>query len=111
MATKQWIYRIRPTRPDMLETGPTPEEEAPINSHFEYLKELTEKGIVLLAGRTMNTDESSFGIVIYLADNDAAACAIFHRDPAVKAGVFTGAFFPFSVALISGAWQKKAKSF
>ena len=108
MAKKQWIYRIQPSRADMLKTGTTPEEEAIIGMHFEYLKDLTEKGIVLLAGRTINTDESSFGIVIYVADDDAAACAIFHRDPAVKAGVFTGAFFPFSTALLSEAWQKKA---
>ena len=48
----------------MLTQGPTLEEERIVSAHFTYLKDLAEQGIVLLAGRTLNTDESSFGIVI-----------------------------------------------
>ena len=101
MAKKQWLYRIQPTRQGMLRDGPTPDEGALIERHFSYLKGLTDKGIVLLAGRTLNSDDSSFGIVIYVAEDEKSARAIFQEDPAVKAGVFRGEFFPFSIALWS----------
>lgn len=91
----------------MLATGPTPKEDVLIGKHFEYLKELTAKGTVLMAGRTLTTDAGSFGIVIYLAEDENTARSIFSEDPAVKAGVFAGDFYPFSVALLSSDWQKK----
>ena len=74
MAEKtQYLYRIQPTRPAMLPEGPTPEEAVSVSQHFDYLKNLTERGIVLLAGRTLTTDPSSFGIIIFYADSEAAA--------------------------------------
>ena len=100
MAKKQWLYRIQPSRKDMLVSGPTPEEEKLVGEHFAYLKELTEKGVVMLAGRTLNTDESSFGIVIYMARDEMEATRIFADDPAVRAGVFVGEVYPYSVALV-----------
>ncbi len=60
-----FLYKIKPSREDMLEKGATTEEERIISAHFNYLKELTEKGVVRLAGRTLNDDSSSFGIVIF----------------------------------------------
>lgn len=84
----------------MLRDGPTDEEGRLIGEHFAYLKDLTEKGVVLLAGRTLNTDPTSFGIVIYLAEDDMEAARIFADDPAVKAGVFVGEVYPYSVALV-----------
>lgn len=84
----------------MLTEGPTPEEERLVGEHFAYLKNLTEKGVVLLAGRTLNTDPSSFGIVIFKAGDEKEARKIFEEDPAVKAGVFKGDLFPYSVALV-----------
>ena len=51
----QYLYRIQPTRPALLSEGATQEEEALVSEHFVYLRELTGKGIVLLAGRTLNT--------------------------------------------------------
>jgi uncharacterized protein YciI len=97
---KQWLYRIQPSRKDMLAEGPTPEEQRIVGEHFASLKEMTEKGVVMLAGRTLNTDTSSFGIVIFKAEDEMEAARIFADDPAVKAGVFRGELFPFSVALV-----------
>jgi uncharacterized protein YciI len=54
-----YLYTIHPSRPEMLTHGPTPEEAEIIARHFAYLKEFTEQGIVVLAGRTLNTDASS----------------------------------------------------
>ena len=48
-------------------------KRARISAHYNYLKALTDQGVVILAGRTLNTDESSFGIVIFRADSEEAA--------------------------------------
>ena len=95
----QFLYRIRPVRLEMLIEGPTIEEDRAITHHFEYLKELEEKGVLILAGRTMNIDESCFGIVILRADSEEEAKAVMEADPAVKAGVMEAGLFPFRVAL------------
>jgi uncharacterized protein YciI len=96
---KEYLYTIQPARAALLSDGPTPDEERSISMHFEYLKALTEGGTVILAGRTLNTDESCFGIVVYRAEDDAAARAIMEGDPAVEAGVFRATLFPYRVAL------------
>ena len=64
---KEFLYRIQPTRPAMLRSGATPQESAAVEAHFHYLKDLTAKGVVILAGRTLTDDESTFGIVIFRA--------------------------------------------
>ena len=74
--TQQWLYRIQPTRPEMLSEGSTSQEDEITSKHFRYLKGLMEQGVVLLAGRTLNTDNSSFGIIIFKAEDEAAARAI-----------------------------------
>ena len=99
----QWLYRIQPTRPEMLSDGSTPQEDEITSQHFRYLKGLMEQGIVLLAGRTLNTDNSSFGIIIFKAENEAAARAIVHNDPAVQAKQFRAELFPYRVALLEPA--------
>jgi len=57
------------------------------SQHFSYLEALAGRGVVILAGCTLNTDESSFGIVIFKAESDEAAHTIMTHDPAVQAGV------------------------
>jgi uncharacterized protein YciI len=99
MGEKLWLYRIQPSRLGMLSEGPSPEEERTVGEHFEYLRGLADKGIVLLAGRTLNTDRSSFGIVIFKALDVAEARTVFEADPAVKAGVFKGEVYPYKTAL------------
>ena len=94
----QYLYRIQPIREGFL-LGSTPEEDRIVAEHFEYLKRLTEEGTVLLAGRTTNTDPSSFGIVIFEAESEDAAHEVLRNDPAVKASVFRAELFPYRVAL------------
>jgi uncharacterized protein len=94
----QFLYRLQPARPEMLLDGPTLEEGATITEHFHYLVRLAEAGTVHLFGRTLNTDPSSFGLVIFEAANEAAARAIMEGDPAVRAGVMHAALFPYRIA-------------
>ena len=86
----------------MLRTGPTQEESAVVEEHFNYLKDLTRKGVVILVGRTLTTDESTFGIAILRAESEEAARDIMNNDPAVKKGVMRATLFPFRVALMEG---------
>ena len=95
-----FLYRIQPTRPEMLTEGPTPQEEQRVGEHFRFLQQLTAEGVVLLAGRTLNTDPSSFGIVIFRAESEEAALRILNEDPAVAAGVFRGELYPYGLALV-----------
>ena len=96
--TSQFLYTIRPTREGFLIES-TPEENRIVDEHFAYLKALIEGGVVLLAGRTLNTDSSSLGIVIFEAE--AAANEIMRSDPAVRASVLQATLFPHRVALAS----------
>jgi uncharacterized protein YciI len=95
-----FLYKIQPVRPEMLTVGASPEEDQIISEHFAYLKGLTDKGIVFLAGRTLNTDPTSFGIVIFTASSEQAARQIMHNDPAVKQQVMRAELFPFRLALL-----------
>ncbi len=97
----QFLYRIQPTRPEMLSQGATPEESAITGEHFDYLQRLMLEGVVILAGRTLNTDPTSFGIIIFNADDETAAQALVQGDPAVIKGVMRAELFPYRVALIA----------
>ena len=99
--TIQYLYTIQPTRAEMLTEGPTTEEAAVVTEHFNYLQELTAAGVVILAGRTLNSDPSSFGLVIFNADSVTKAEEIMNGDPAVIRGVMRARLYPYSIALMS----------
>jgi uncharacterized protein YciI len=101
-ATKEFLYRLEPTRLAMLTAPPTAEENAAISAHFNRLANLTKEGVVILAGRTLNTDKTSFGVIIFRAESEEAAREIMNEDPAVKRGVMRATLFPFHTALMEG---------
>ena len=100
MESSLYLYRIQPERAEMLTAGATEQEDKAVARHFEYLQHLTRSGVVLLAGRTLNTDSASFGIVIFRAGSEQAARSIMLADPAVRQGVFRAEIFPFRIALL-----------
>jgi uncharacterized protein YciI len=102
---KQFVYRIQPTRPEMLTLGLTANEDAAVSAHFSYLEKLTASGVVLLAGRTLNSDATTFGIVVFAAETEIEAAEIARKDPAVERGVMKAELFPFGVALLSQNWK------
>lgn len=99
----QYLYQLQPTRLAMLTEGTTVEEGETISRHFAYLCDLEERSILILAGRTLNTDESSFGIVIFTADSEEEAREIMNNDPSIRDGVMRARLYPYRVALISEA--------
>ncbi len=94
-----YIYRIQPVRPEMLSQGPTLEESRITAEHFEYLKRLLDEGILVLAGRTLNSDYSSFGIAIFNARDDEHMRKITADDPGVEQKLFRAEWFPYRIAL------------
>jgi len=96
----QFIYVLKPTRLEMLTQGATPEEIETVSRHFAYLKDLTEKGVMILMGRTQNNDESTFGIAIFEAEDESTARRIMENDPAVMGGVMTATLYPYKIALM-----------
>jgi uncharacterized protein len=104
----QFLYRVRPTRLGMLTEGPTEHESAIVGAHFSYLKGLVDQGVVLMAGRTLNADESTFGIAIFEAESMEEAKEIMRADPAVREGVMWAELFPYRVALWSAMGPRAA---
>jgi uncharacterized protein YciI len=102
----EFLYTVRPTRPDMLRTSPTEGEAVVIQQHFDYLRRATDAGVVLTAGRTLTTDETSFGIVIFHAESEVDAREFMEADPAVRQGVMRAELFPYRVALLAARWER-----
>lgn len=94
-----YIYRIQPVRPAMLSEGPTPEEARITGEHFAYLKRLMDEGLLIIAGRTLNTDYSAFGIAVFEARDDAHMRQITQDDPGVAQRLFRAEWFPYRIAL------------
>ncbi len=65
------------------------------------MKDLTEKGIVIMAGRTLNEPmtEEDFGIVILETLNRDEAQNIMDNDPAIIGRVMYARFYDFSLVL------------
>lgn len=96
----EWIYVLKVNRLEMLTESATPEEDTIVSQHFSYLKDLTEKGVMILMGRTQTADESTFGIAIFEVENEEAAQKIMRDDPAVTTGVMTATLYPYKIALM-----------
>ncbi|MDR7112073.1 MULTISPECIES: YciI family protein [Microbacterium] len=93
----QWLYRIVPSRPEMVAAA-TPDEQRIVGEHFAYLVALRDRGVLVIAGRTQET-EGTFGITIFEADDEPAAREVMNSDPAVAAGVFVASLHPYRIAV------------
>ncbi len=96
----QFLYFLKPARLGMVTHGATPEEAETVSRHFAYLSDLTDRGVMILVGRTQNSDESTFGIAIFEAEDESAARKIMENDPAVAGGVMRATLYPYKVALM-----------
>ena len=95
----EFLYRLRPTRPGMLDDGGTHDEQTAVAEHFAYLQKLHGEGVVRFAGRTTTEDERTFGIVVLETDGDATATRVMNEDPAVRRGLMRATLYPFRTAL------------
>jgi uncharacterized protein YciI len=86
----------------MVTEGPSEEESSILEEHVAYLQELTDRGVLQLAGRTQNQDDSTFGIIIFSAESEDSARSIMNDDPAVKHGIMKAELFPYKISF----WKK-----
>jgi uncharacterized protein len=96
---KQYVYVLRVTPRFHKESSWTRAENAAVGKHLERLAKAANTGQVILAGRTNEALDKTFGLVIFDAENEAAANAFMESDPAVVAGLMTATLHPYSVAL------------
>ena len=80
----------------------TEKENTLVGIHFAYLKDLVEKKILFLAGRSVNEPmtEKDFGIAILETKTEEEARNYMENDPAVKGKLMTAELFEFSLALL-----------
>jgi uncharacterized protein YciI len=96
----QFLYQFQPVRPELV-TNPdawTEEDNRIGEAHFAYLKQATEAGIVLLAGRSL--DGVGPAIVILEAESEATARDFMEKDPFVAGNLMRASLHPFRAALV-----------
>jgi uncharacterized protein len=98
--SKQYLYVLHLTPKLHDPTAWTERENALVAKHFERLQEATRRGVVILAGRTEEPLDKTFGIVVFEAPSDEDAKAFMQTDPTVAGGVMTAVLHPYSVALL-----------
>jgi uncharacterized protein YciI len=96
---RTYIYVLRLTAKFQDEHAWTKEDHAVALRHFERLKAAAEHGPVILAGRTEEAADKTFGIVIFEAPDEKAARAFMENDPAVKSGLMTADLHPYMIAV------------
>lgn len=95
----QFIYVLRIAPQFQQASAWTDTQNAMIGRHFGRLARATEAGQVILAGRSSEALDQTFGIVIFEAENEEAARLFMTTDPAVEGGLMTATLHPYSVAL------------
>jgi len=80
---KQFIYVLRLVPRLYSDANWTKEDKAVLERHFTRFQEGTKSGQLILAGRTNEPGDKTFGIAIFEAPDEAAARAFMQADPAV----------------------------
>jgi len=96
----QFIYILKLIPRLFKDNAWTDEDNKIVEEHFIRLQALKKSGQLILAGRTTNEAENTFGIVI-INGSEEEANSLMKNDPAVKKGIMTAELFPYRVALIS----------
>jgi uncharacterized protein len=96
---KQFIYVLRLVPRLHSDAAWTQEDKMALSRHFARFKHAIETGELILAGRTQEPGDKTFGIAIFEANDETAARKFMESDPAVVAGLMTAELHPFGVAL------------
>lgn len=97
---KHFLYILKLAPRLHAEAAWTKADEEAVGRHFRHLKAAVGRGQVVLAGKTDEPGERTFGLVIFEAENESAARAFMESDPAVVAGVMTAELRPYHLALL-----------
>jgi len=96
---KQFIYVLKLVPRLYADSAWTKEDEAVLKRHFTRFQEAIKSGQLILAGRTSEPGDKTFGIAIFQATDEDAARKFMQEDPAVSGGLMTSELHPFAVAL------------
>jgi uncharacterized protein YciI len=96
---KQFIYVLRLVPRLQADSAWTKQDEAVLQRHFARFQEAAKSGQLILAGRTSEPGDKTFGIAIFEAADEDAARKFMQEDPAVAGGLMTAELHPFAVAL------------
>ena len=94
---KQFVYVLRLVPRLHDDKAWTETDNAVIGRHVAHLKSGTERGQIILAGRTMEPGDKTFGLVIFTAENEAVARAFMQADPCVSDKIMTAELHPYAV--------------
>ena len=95
---KQFIYVLRPVPRLHDDKAWTKEDTMVLQRHIARFQHAIETGELILAGRTLEPGDKTFGIAVYKAPDETAARQFMESDPAVVAGLMTAELHPFAVA-------------
>ncbi|WP_163098980.1 YciI family protein [Peribacillus alkalitolerans] len=104
MEKQQYIYTLKLIPQLLLESNWTERENGILGEHFLALKKLLEEHKLIMAGRTIQMDEKTFGIVVLDVESEEEARQYMENDPAVKEGIMTAELFPYKVALFNNSF-------
>jgi len=96
---KQFIYVLHLVPRLYDDKNWTKEDNAVLERHFARFQEAIKSRQLILAGRTKEPGDKTFGVAIFEAPDEAAARAFMQADPAVSGGLMTAELHPFAVAL------------
>lgn len=96
---KQFVYVLRLVPRLHSDSNWTKEDEAVLERHFNRFKDAIKSGQLILAGRTNEPGDKTFGIAIFEAADEGTARKFMEEDPAVAGKLMTAELHPFSVAL------------
>ena len=96
---KQFIYVLRLVPRLHANSAWTKEDNAALERHFTRFQDAAKSGQLILAGRTSEPGDKTFGIAIFEAPDEDAARKFMQDDPAVAGGLMTAELHPFAVAL------------
>jgi uncharacterized protein len=96
---KQFIYVLKLVPRLHADSAWTKEDNAVLERHFARFQEAAKSGQLILAGRTSEPGDKTFGIAIFEAPDENAARKFMQEDPAVAGGLMTAELHPFAVAL------------
>ncbi len=96
---QQYVYvlRVAPALHDQARW--TQADNEAVSRHFARLAESVKTGQVIFAGKTTEPLDTTFGLVVFEAESEAAARQFMESDPAVVAGVMSATLHPYALAL------------
>jgi uncharacterized protein YciI len=96
---KQFIYVLHLVPRLYGDANWTAKDKKVLQRHFVRFQDAIKARQLILAGRTSESGDKTFGIAIFEAKDEAAARKFMEDDPAVAGGLMTAELHPFTVAL------------